>query len=95
MTVTENELKNMEDVAAEMMEDFMQQGIDRGDFFPHDKTVAMAIASVMLRGAGDSESADETELYARERAAFLRLTQTSQTYERIRTMLDDGAAARN
>ena len=80
---------------AERMEDFMQQGIDRGDFFPHDKTVAMAIASVMLRGSGDGETADEAALYARERAAFIRLAQTPETYERIRTMLDDGAAVRN
>jgi len=77
------------------MEEFMQQGIDRGDFFPHDKTVAMAIASVMLRGDGDGESADENELYARERAAFIRLSKTPQTLARIRTMLDDGAAVRN
>ena len=80
---------------AEKMEDFMQQGIDRGDFFPHDKTVAMAIASVMLRGSGDGETADEAALYARERAAFIRLAQTSETHERIRTMLDEGAAIRN
>jgi 3-hydroxyacyl-CoA dehydrogenase len=77
------------------MEEFMQQGIDRGDFFPHDKTVAMAIASVMLRGDGDGESADESELYARERAAFIRLSKTPETLARIRTMLDDGAAVRN
>ena len=80
---------------AEKMEDFMQQGIDRGDFFPHDKTVAMAIASVMLRGSGDGETADEAALYVRERAAFIRLAQTSETHERIRTMLDEGAAVRN
>ena len=80
---------------AEKMEDFMQQGIDSGDFFPHDKTVAMAIASVMLRGSGDGETADEAALYARERAAFIRLAQTSETHDRIRTMLDDGAAVRN
>ena len=80
---------------AEKMEHFMQQGIDRGDFFPHDKTVAMAIASVMLRGSGDGETADEAALYARERAAFIRLAQTSETHDRIRTMLDDGAAVRN
>ena len=80
---------------AEKMEDFMQQGIDRGDFFPHDKTVAMAIASVILRGSGDGETADEAALYARERAAFIHLAQTSETHERIRTMLDEGAAVRN
>ena len=80
---------------ADKMEEFMQQGIDRGDFFPHDKTVAMAIASVMLRGGGDGESANESELYARERAAFIRLSKTPETLARIRTMLDDGAAVRN
>ena len=80
---------------ADKMEEFMQQGIDRGDFFPHDKTVAMAIASVMLRGDGDGESADESELYARERAAFITLSKTPETLARIRTMLDDGAAVRN
>ena len=40
---------------APKMDAFMQEGIDRGDFMPHDKTVAMAIASVMLRGDGDGE----------------------------------------
>ncbi|MEX0503939.1 3-hydroxyacyl-CoA dehydrogenase NAD-binding domain-containing protein [Alphaproteobacteria bacterium LSUCC0719] len=80
---------------ASKMETFMQDGIDRGDFMPHDKTVAMAIASVMLRGDGDRETADEQELYARERAAFIRLAKTPQTYERITSMLDDGAAIRN
>ena len=80
---------------ADKMEEFMEQGIDRGDFLPHDKTVAMAIASVMLRRDGDGESADESELYARERAAFIRLSKTPETLARIRTMLDDGAAVRN
>ena len=52
---------------ADKMADFMQQGVERGDFMPHDKTVAMNIASAMLRGEGDSETADENDLYARER----------------------------
>ena len=80
---------------AEKMEAFMQDGIDRGDFMPHDKTVAMAIASVMLRGDGDGDTADEQQLYARERAAFIRLARTPQTHARITSMLDDGAAIRN
>jgi len=80
---------------ASKMGAFMQEGIDRGDFMPHDKTVAMAIASVMLRGDGDPETVDEQDLYARERAAFIRLARTPQTYERITSMLDDGAAIRN
>jgi 3-hydroxyacyl-CoA dehydrogenase len=80
---------------APKMDAFMQEGIDRGDFMPHDKTVAMAIASVMLRGDGDGETADEQELYARERAAFIRLAKTPETHARICSMLDDGAAIRN
>ena len=80
---------------AAKMDAFMQEGIDRGDFMPHDKTVAMAIASVMLRGTGDGEMADEQELYARERTAFIRLAKTPQTHARIASMLDDGAAIRN
>jgi 3-hydroxyacyl-CoA dehydrogenase len=80
---------------ASKMDTFMQEGIERGDFMPHDKTVAMAIASVMLLGDDDGETADEQELYARERAAFIRLAKTPQTYERITSMLDDGAAIRN
>ena len=80
---------------ADKMADFMQQGVDRGDFMPHDKTVAMNIASVMLRGEGDSETADENDLYARERRAFINLAQTPQTLERISTMLDDGTPVRN
>ena len=80
---------------AAKMEAFMQEGIERGDFMPHDKTVAMAIASVMLRGDGDGETADEQELYARERAAFIRLAKTPPTHARISSMLDHGAAIRN
>ena len=80
---------------ADKMADFMQQGVERGDFMPHDKTVAMNIASVMLRGEGDSETADENDLYARERRAFINLAKTPQTLERIATMLDDGTPVRN
>jgi len=77
------------------MSKFMQDGIDRGDFMPHDKTVAMTIAGVMLRADGDDEHVDEQALYARERRAFITLAKTPQTLARISTMLDDGAAVRN
>jgi 3-hydroxyacyl-CoA dehydrogenase len=77
------------------MSEFMQDGVDRGDFMPHDKTVAMTIAGVMLRADGDAGEADEQALYARERRAFITLAKTSQTLARISSMLDDGAAVRN
>jgi len=77
------------------MAKFMQDGIDRGDFMPHDKTVAMTIAGIMLCADGDDEAVDEQVLYARERRAFITLAQTPQTHARIATMLDNGAAVRN
>ena len=49
------------------MEKFMTEGIEKGDFMPHDRTVAMTIAEVMLRANGDPENVDEQALYARER----------------------------
>jgi 3-hydroxyacyl-CoA dehydrogenase len=79
----------------EKMSQFMQDGVDRGDFMPHDKTVAMTIAGVMLRAEGEDADVDEQALYARERRAFITLAKTSQTLARIASMLDDGAAIRN
>ena len=79
----------------EKMDKFMTEGIERGDFMPHDRTVAMTIAEVMLRANGDPENVDEQALYARERRAFISLAKTRETYARISSMLDDGAAVRN
>ncbi len=79
----------------EEMDHFMKEGVDRGDFMPHDRTVAMAIAKVMLRADDDPQSVDEQALYARERRAFITLAKTRETHARISSMLDDGAAVRN
>ena len=78
------------------MSDFMQKGIDDGLFHPHDKTVAMQVAEIVVNGAGDEPMiVSEQDMYDRERRAFLNLAKTSQTRARIVTMLDDGAAIRN
>jgi 3-hydroxyacyl-CoA dehydrogenase len=79
----------------EKMDKFMQDGVGRGDFMPHDRTVAMTIAKVMLRASDDPESVDEQALYARERRAFITLAKTRETHARISSMLDDGTAVRN
>jgi len=55
----------------------------------------MAIASIMVQSAGDAADVDEDTLYARERAAFISLAKTAPTYQRISSMLDDGAPVRN
>ena len=74
---------------------FMDDGIARGDFYPHDKTVAMQIASVMCSDDGQSIPVTEQDLYDRERAAFIRLAQTPQTRARIYSLLHEGGAVRN
>ena len=79
----------------EKMDSFMREGVERGDFMPHDRTVAMQIAGIVLRGADDGDTASEQDLYARERRAFINLCQTAETHARIASMLDDGAAIRN
>ena len=79
----------------ERMAAFMDDGIKRGDFFAHDKTVAMQIATVICTDDGVETEASEQDLYDRERAAFVRLAQTPQTRARIHSLLHEGGAVRN
>ncbi len=75
---------------------FMDKGINDGLFFPHDKTVAMTVAEIVVNS--DSEEpleVSEDELFARERAAFIKLAKTDQTRERISVLLQTGTAPRN
>ena len=78
------------------MAEFMDKGISDGLFYPHDKVVAMQIATIVT---ADEDEADlhitEQALYDRERRAFIRLAQTAPTLERIATMLDKGTPVRN
>lgn len=80
----------------ERMSDLMDEGIAKGWFFPHDKTVAMAVASIVVNTDGDEPlTASEQDMYDRERAAFIRLAKTPESLARIASLLDDGAAVRN
>ena len=75
---------------------FMDKGIADGLFFPHDKIVAMQIATIVTADEDEASlQVTEDDLYARERRAFIRLAQTAATHERIATMLDKGAPVRN
>ncbi|MEM7243677.1 MAG: 3-hydroxyacyl-CoA dehydrogenase, partial [Pseudomonadota bacterium] len=77
------------------MASFMDDGIEKGMFFPHDKTTAMAVASIVVSDTAAVETASEQDLYDRERRAFLSLAKTPQTHARISAMLDEGAPIRN
>jgi len=78
------------------MSDFMQKGVDDGLFFPHDKTVAMQVATIVVNTDSDeSLKQSEQDLYDRERAAFLVLAKTKESHARIASLLDKGQAVRN
>ncbi len=78
------------------MSDFMDDGIKKGWFFPHDKTVAMTVATIVVNVDADEPLVvSEQDMYDRERAAFLRLAKTKETLARIVSMLDDGEVIRN
>ncbi len=78
------------------MSDFMQKGVDDGMFCPHDKTVAMQVATIVVNADGDAPlQQSEQDLYDRERAAFLTLAKTKESRVRIASLLDTGQAVRN
>ena len=69
------------------MDDFMQDGVDKGMFTAHNKVVAMAIASIMVADEAEPAETSEQALYDRERRAFLHLAQTDATAQMIAKML--------
>ncbi len=77
------------------MSSFMDKGVTDGLFFPHDKTVAMAVASIVTHDGPGELQATEDELFERERQAFVRLAQTPETKARIASLLDTGTPVRN
>ena len=75
---------------------FLEDGHEKGWFFPHDVTVATAIAGIMTGGEDSAVvAASEADLFARERAAFISLAKTPQTLERISQLLREGNSIRN
>ena len=78
------------------MEEFMDNGIEKGLFYPHDKTVAMQVASVVVNDENDEMlELEEDELFNRERKAFLNLAKTQPTLQRISSLIEKGISIRN
>jgi 3-hydroxyacyl-CoA dehydrogenase len=77
------------------MSAFMDKGIADGLFFPHDKMVAMAVATIVVSDTAEGGPATEDDLFARERRAFLKLAKTAETKARIVSMLEKGVMLRN
>ncbi len=82
--------------AYDAMVAFLEKGREKGRFFPHDVTVASEIAWIVTGGRGSGKAeVSETDMYAREREAFVRLAHTPQTLARIKGMLSGNGVPRN
>lgn len=77
------------------MNSFMTEGVERGDFTPHNRMVALAIGAVMVAKTGEDLAVSEQDIYDRERANFIQLAQTKNTHDRIVGMLDFGDVPQN
>jgi 3-hydroxyacyl-CoA dehydrogenase len=77
------------------MSDFMDKGIADGMFYPHDKTVAMAVATIVVSDTEHAETVSEQDMFTRERRAFLALAKTEETLLRIATLMEKGQSLRN
>lgn len=80
----------LDDMAA-----FLDKGVADGVFYPHDRTVAMAIGRIFVEPGEPGRPADEDEMFARERRAFLELARTAETEARITSLLESGSVLRN
>ncbi|MEL6549534.1 MAG: 3-hydroxyacyl-CoA dehydrogenase NAD-binding domain-containing protein [Pseudomonadota bacterium] len=66
------------------MESFMDKGVAKGWFTPHNKTTAMEIATIVVNTDADTpHEQSEQDMLDRERAAFLRLAKTPESKARI------------
>ena len=70
------------------MEDFMDEGVAKNMFSPHDKTVAMAVGGIVVSEESGGEVVSESDMFARERRAFLQLAQTPETLARIANLME-------
>jgi len=65
------------------MRTFMEEGVGKGLFTPHDLTVAMQVATIVCADDAVEAEISEDEMYKRERDAFVRLAQTAESRARI------------
>ncbi len=79
------------------MAEWLDKGLAKGWFTPHDTVVGRAVASIVTGGEDVEEGTvwSEQDLYDAERRAFLRLAKTEATKARINSMLDLGQTLRN
>jgi len=79
----------------ERMQTFMDDGVSKKMFTPHDSTVAMQVATIVCADDGKAVEVDEDHMYKRERDAFIRLAKTAETRARIEHLLAGRGTLRN
>ena len=77
------------------MRTFMEEGVGKGLFTPHDLTVAMQVATIVCADDAVEAEISEDEMYKRERDAFVRLAQTAESRARIEHLLAGQGTLRN
>ena len=77
------------------MRTFMEEGVGKGHFTLHDLTVAMEVATIVCADDGVEVSVSEDDMYKRERDAFVRLAQTTESRARIEHLLAGRGTLRN
>lgn len=78
------------------MVSWLQEALDNNKLTPHDIVVGTEIARIVTGGDLDSATEwSEQDLYDAERDAFLTLTRTQATQQRISHMLEYGKPLRN
>lgn len=81
--------------AFDAMDNFLVEGREKGKFLDHDVTVAREVAWIVTGGPDFAGSITETEMFARERTAFMRLSRSRETKARIEYLLETGTPLRN
>jgi len=77
------------------MRTFMEEGVAKKLFTPHDLTVAMQVATIVCADDGQAVEVDEDHMYQREREAFVRLAKTAESRARIEHLLAGKGTLRN
>lgn len=69
------------------MQDFMDEGVKKGDFTSHNRTVAMTIGRILCADEEDTSEVSEENILRRERMGFVELARTGQTRSAIAGLL--------
>ncbi|MBL4893052.1 MAG: 3-hydroxyacyl-CoA dehydrogenase [Rhizobiaceae bacterium] len=75
---------------------FLEKGLSKGNFLPHDVMVATAVARIVTGGdESEKTGVSEKDMFRFERENFITLAKTAETKIRIESMLSGRGIVRN